>query len=161
MILHQRTKNYDMMLDCRDMAQDKHIILGKFLPFNPVTGLKKTLRDIMISHQCIKNYDNVCLQCYGSEQTERSFQVHFCPFTLLAGLKIIFLKKIKKTPKIHLILHQCTKNCDHMIYGCQGQTEGLRHKKTGRSDAKSDMQRCKISHREGDMGSASIFHELF
>ena len=42
MILHQCTKNY-MMFDCRDMAQDKHIILGKFLPFNPVTGLKKTL----------------------------------------------------------------------------------------------------------------------
>ena len=34
------------------------------------------------------------------------------------GLQLKVLKKIIQMPKYIMILHQCTKNYDHMMYGC-------------------------------------------
>ena len=80
MILHQCTKNYDMMFDCRDMAQDKHIILGKFLPFNPVTGLKKTL-EILWFHTSVSKIMTMFAYSVMAQNKQRG---HFRPiFALL------------------------------------------------------------------------------
>ena len=45
------------------------------------------------------------------------FWASFCPFTLLTTWKIKTLKKWKKTPGYIIILHMCTANDDHMMYG--------------------------------------------
>ena len=42
---------------------------------------------------------------------------HFCPLTLLTTQKIKILKKWKKAPGDIIILHKCTINDNHMIYG--------------------------------------------
>ena len=44
-----------------------------------------------------------------------SFWAIFCPFTVLTAHKIKILK-MEKTPGDIIILHNCTKNHDHMIY---------------------------------------------
>ena len=78
------------MFGCSVMTwTNRHVILGQFLTFYPLTGLtiknKKKIkkpenaREIVISHQCTKNYMFGCrvmaLDKHGL------FWVNFCPFT--------------------------------------------------------------------------------
>ena len=111
-------------------------ILDNFLPFYlaryltilpcPFTYLwkfqnnEKTPGDIIILHKCTKNHDHIlycpwdtahdtCNCCY-------SFWVFFTPFTLLTAQKTKFQKN-EKNPGDIIILHNCTKHYDQMIYG--------------------------------------------
>ena len=46
-----------------------------------------------------------------------SFWAIFCYFTILRSKKVKILKKTKKIPGDITILHLCTTNDDHMMYG--------------------------------------------
>ena len=97
-----------------------------FLPFytpnNPKNQnfekIKNKPGDIIILHKCTKNHDrrlhcswdtmcDICNSCF-------LFWAIFCPFTPLTTLK---KKRKKKTPGDIIILHKCTTNHDHMMYG--------------------------------------------
>ena len=91
--------------------------------------MEKTPGDIIL-HMCIIN-DNHMM--YGSWDIERerqnvlSFWTIFCLFTPLTTWKIKIFKKWKKnnkkkqqkkkTPEDIIILHKCTINDNHMMYG--------------------------------------------
>ena len=45
-----------------------------------------------------------------------SFWTTFCPFISLTDKNINIFKKMKNTPEDIIILQQCTKNHDHMLY---------------------------------------------
>ena len=81
---------------------------------------KKTLKDFNILHMRNIN-DNHMM--YGSwdmkcnKQNFLSFRVMFCPFTPLTSQKITIFLKMTTTPGDIIILHKCTINDNHMIYG--------------------------------------------
>ena len=91
--------------------------------------MKETPRDIIILHMCTIN-DNHMM--YGSHAIEHdrqnflSFWTIFCTFTPLTTQKIKILKKMKKPPGDIIILHKCTINYNHMMYG-SCDTKGDRH----------------------------------
>ena len=51
------------------------------------------------------------------QQNFLSFRVMFCPFTPLTSQKITIFLKMTTTPGDIIILHKCTINDNHMIYG--------------------------------------------
>ena len=66
-------------------------------------------------HKCTKNHDHT-LCCSWDMACDRcnfyfSFWAIFCPFTTISAKK-----KWKKTPGDIIILHNCTRNHDHMPY---------------------------------------------
>ena len=76
--------------------------------------------DIIILHKCTKNHDHI-LYCSWNMVRDRcdwyfSFWAIFCLFTLLTAWKMKIKKKLKKTPWDIVILHQCTKTHNHMLY---------------------------------------------
>ena len=102
--------------------------MDDFLPFYPPNNpknqnfekLKKTSGDIITLHMCTINathimYGSWNIKCNG--QNLLSFRTAFCTFTLLTTQKIKILKKWKKIPGDITILHKCTINDNHMIYG--------------------------------------------
>ena len=103
------------------------VISDHFLPFYPPNKpknqnfekMKKLPRDIIILHRCNIN-DNHMM--YGSWDTEANRQIFlsfwtiFCPFTSLTNKKIKIWKN-EKTPRDIIILHMCTINDNHMMYG--------------------------------------------
>ena len=112
---------------------------GPFFAFYPPNNpknqsfekLKKTYGDIITLHQCTIN-DNQMM--YGSwdmkhdEQKLLPFFIIFCPFTPWKPKKSKSWKneKKKKMPGDIIILHMCTLNDSHMMYGswdmeCNGQ----------------------------------------
>ena len=113
-------------------ATDRIYLLFYFCCFTPLKPMKikifkklkkkkkkNTLKDFNILHMRNIN-DNHMM--YGSwdmkcnKQNFLSFRVMFCPFTPLTSQKItIFLKMT--TPGDIIILHKCTINDNHMIYG--------------------------------------------
>ena len=124
------TKNEDhMMYGSWDMERDRQNFLSFWAiccPFTPLTTKKskfwkneKKLEDIIILDLCTKNEDHMM---YGSWDMERdrqnflSFWAICCPFTPLTTKKSKFWKNEKKLEDI-IILHLCTKNEDHMMYG--------------------------------------------
>ena len=132
-IWHKCTKNHDHMLySSWDMARDRCNFFSfwpRFCPFCPPNSLKnqnlikkkKTPGDIIILHKCTKNRDHM-LYCSWDMVRDRcnwyfSFWAIFCPFTSLTAWKMKFSKKWKKLLKIYIIiLNNCTKNHDHMLY---------------------------------------------
>ena len=102
--------------------------LGHFLPFYPTIypknkiwkKCKNTPGDIILLHICSINEDHMM---YGSCNTRHgkqnflSFWAIFLHLTLLATQKINILKKWKKNCGEIIILHLCTTNDDHMMYG--------------------------------------------
>ena len=52
-----------------------------------------------------------------SRQDFLTFWTIFCPFTPLTRKRKILKKRKKKMPQDIIILHMCTKNCDHIMYG--------------------------------------------
>ena len=102
------------------------VILGHLFLFCPnktpklkFWKMKKIAGDIIILHMCTKNHNHMM---YGSWDTEwdrqnfLSFWAIFCPFSPLTTWKIKILK-LKKTPGDIIILHICTINDNHMMYG--------------------------------------------
>ena len=132
-IWHKCTKNHDHMLySSWDMARDRCNFFSfwpVFCPFCPPSSpknqnlikKKKTPGDIIILHKCTKNRDHM-LYCSWDMVRDRcnlyfSFWAIFCPFTSLTAWKMKFSKKWKKLLKIYIIiLNNCTKNHDHMLY---------------------------------------------
>ena len=132
-IWHKCTKNHDHMLySSWDMARDRCNFFSFwpiFCPFCPPNSpknqnlikKKKTPGDIIILHKCTKNRDHM-LHCSWDMVRDRcnlyfSFWAIFCPFTSLTAWKMKFSKKWKKLLKIYIIiLNNCTKNHDHMLY---------------------------------------------
>ena len=132
-IWHKCTKNHDHMLySSWDMARDRCNFFSFwpiFCPFCPPNSpknqnlikKKKTPGDIIILHKCTKNRDHM-LYCSWDLVRDRcnlyfSFWAIFCPFTSLTAWKMKFSKKWKKLLKIYIIiLNNCTKNHDHMLY---------------------------------------------
>ena len=132
-IWHKCTKNHDHMLySSWDMARDRCNFFSFwpiFCPFCPPNSpknqnlikKKKTPGDIIILHKCTKNRDHM-LYCSWDMVRDRcnlyfSFWAIFCPFTSLTAWKMKLSKKWKKLLKIYIIiLNNCTKNHDHMLY---------------------------------------------
>ena len=129
--LHLRTINDSHMMygswymKCNE--QNFFVNLDHFLHFYPTNNpknqnsekMKKPLGNIIILHLCTIN-DNHMM--YGSwdikhdGQNFLSLWTIFCPFTLLTTQNIKILKKMKNTPG-DIILHMCTINDNHMMYG--------------------------------------------
>ena len=76
--------------------------------------IEKIAGDIIILHMCTKNHDHDVHSLYASFL---SFWAIFCPSTPQPTQKIKILKKWKKMPGDIILLHMCTINEDHMIYG--------------------------------------------
>ena len=68
------------------------------------------------ANQKLRSYDE-CFLRYKVWQNSLSFWAIFCPFTPLTTRKIKILKKKKKMPGDIIILHKCTINDNHVIYG--------------------------------------------
>ena len=105
------------------------VILGHFFALLPhywpqkekfgIT-VKKTPGDIILLHMCTINEDHIMYASWDIRHNKQSFLslwAIFCPLTLLATGKIRVLKK-RKTPEDIIILHTCTINENHMMYGC-------------------------------------------
>ena len=73
--------------------------------YHPFTQVYQKSR----SHLCY-SWDMACDGC-------NFFIFHFVLFFTLTSWKIKSFKKMKKTPGDIIILHICTKNYDHMMYG--------------------------------------------
>ena len=132
-ILHLCATNYDHMIyGSWDIKRYRHNFLSFwtiFCPFTPLTTKKikilkkwKKLLEVNILHMSTINKNHM----YDSWDMERnrhiffSFWTIFCPFTPppLITQRIKILKKWKKKPaRDIIILHKCTINDNHMIYG--------------------------------------------
>ena len=140
--------NNHMMYVSWEMEDDGNsffVILDHFLPFhstkNPKSEnfekLEKTPGDIIILHRSTKNQcswestRNGCNFCF-------SWCAIFCPFTPVKIQKIK-IKKKKKKPGYIIILHQCTKSYNYMMYGSWNMVREGRTDR--RMDGKSDSWR--------------------
>ena len=77
-------------------------------------------RDIIILHICTINDNHMMHGSWDMEHDKQnflSFWTIFCPFTPYATWKSKIMKKWKKTPEDIIILHTCTINYNHMMYG--------------------------------------------
>ena len=99
--------------------------LGHFLPFYPLKTQKSWILGkwkkcwIFILYTCTKNHDNMMYASWDMKCLRNFFLsiwAIFCPFTPLMTGKVNF-EKMKKTPKNIFILHMCTINYNHMMYG--------------------------------------------
>ena len=81
--------------------------------------MEKTPGDIIILHMYTINENHMMYGCGDMEcdgQNFLSFWTIFCPFTPPTTRKVKILKKAKNTGDI-IILHMCTINDNHMMYG--------------------------------------------
>ena len=125
--LHRCTKNQDhMMYASWDMECDGHnfVIQGHFLPFNPLITQKIKFLEkcpgISSFYSCVPKM--TIIWCMVPEiWSVTIFFVIICGaffrFTLTAQLIKILEKWKKKTPGDIIILHMCTINDNHKMYG--------------------------------------------
>ena len=132
-ILHMCTKNHNhMRYSSWDKEWDRIIChFGPFfallhsLPNNPENQnfqkMKKASGDVIILNLCNKKHDHMMYAYSDMECLHRhnflSFQAIFCFFAQLLTTTIIMWQKCKKTPGYIILLHMCTINQDHMMYG--------------------------------------------
>ena len=132
-ILHMCTKNHNhMRYSSWDKEWDRIIChFGPFfallhsLPNNPENQnfqkMKKASGDVIILNLCNKKHDHMMYAYSDMECLHRhnfsSFQAIFCSFAPLLTSKTKIWKKCKKTPGDIILLHMCTINQDHMMYG--------------------------------------------
>ena len=103
------------------------VILDHFLPFlrpmdpkNQNFGkMNNTSEYIIILQMCtINDSHDVWFLRYEVQQTEFFVILdHFLPFLHLMDPENQNFEKLKKTPRDIIILHMCTINDDHMMYG--------------------------------------------
>ena len=128
-MVHMCTINKDhMMYGSWDIKHNRHFFchFGPFLHFEPPNNkknqnlkkMKKKPGDIINLQLCITNDDQIINGSWDMEWDRQNFLFWaiFCPFTPLTTRKIIILKKQKKHPDT-IILHLCTINNNHMMYG--------------------------------------------
>ena len=96
-----------------------------FFPFNPLKPEKiifwkrnKTPGDIIISHMCTINGNHMKYGSWDMEHDKEFFVIlgHCLIFYTSNNPKNQNFEKMKKTPE-DIILHLCTTNHDHMMYG--------------------------------------------
>ena len=140
-ILHMCTKKHNhMRYSSWDTEWDK-LFLSFWAIFYPppfpnipenqnFQKMKKTSGDIIILNLCNKK-QNQMMYAYSDMECGRhnflSFQAIFFSFSPLLTPKIKIWKKCKKTPGDIILLHMCTKDQDHIMYGswdikCKGQS---------------------------------------
>ena len=144
------------MYGFRDLEFDRQnlfFILDHLLPFylpnNPekqnFEKMKKTPGDIIILHKYTKNHDHML---YFPCNTTRdrcnyfSFWAFFALLPLWQPKKSKFSKrkkKMKKTLEYIIILHMCTNNYDHMMYGSWDMVPEM-GRIDGQTDKKSDIE---------------------
>ena len=76
--------------------------------------------NIIILHRCNINDNHMVYVSWDIKSVRQNFLPFwtiFCTFTPLTTWKIKILKKMKKTPGDIIILHMCTINDNHMMYG--------------------------------------------
>ena len=127
--VYQKWQSYDVWFPRHGVQQTEFfVILDNFLPFYLPNNLKnqnfekiKNMpQDIIILHRCKIN-DNHMI--YGSWDTEcdgenfLSFWTIFYTFTTPTHPKNPNFEKMKKNPWDIVILHVCTINDNHMVYG--------------------------------------------
>ena len=115
----------------------KLVIISDFLSFYTVLKTwkiiilkkwKKIASDIIILHMCTKNHNHMMYASWKMEcnrQKFLSFWTIFCPFTTQLTPKLKIWKKCTKRPRNIILLHMCTINEDHVMYG----SSDIRHKK--------------------------------
>ena len=118
---------WHMVLKYKVRQTETFVILGNFLPFQPPDNPenqnfkieKNTWRYYHFTHLHHKwqSYDVWFLR-YGVQQTEFFVILdHFLPFYPPNNPKNQNFEKLKKTPGDIIILHMCTINDNHMMYG--------------------------------------------
>ena len=105
--------------------------------------MKKTIRDIIILHMCIKNYDQMMYSSWDMAHDRCNCYFSFWAiFCLLTPPKNQNFGKMKRIPGDIIILHKCTRNYDQIMYGSwdmlrngqmDGQMDGWKkwHKEVG------------------------------
>ena len=82
--------------------------------------MQKKIGDVIIVNLCNKKHDHM-MYAYSDMECDRynflSFQAIFCSFAPLFTMKIEVWKKCNKTPGDIILLHICTINQYHMMYG--------------------------------------------
>ena len=127
MVLHQCTKNHDMMYSCEVMAWiNRYVILCQFLPLYPLHNLKNKTKtekhlEILWFYTSVSLTIIICFIAELSLRTNRQvILAFFCPFALLyfrppspqggGGSKIqIFGLQTKKTIEITSLCTTATK----------------------------------------------------
>ena len=133
-ILHMCTKNHNhMMYGSWDTVWDRQNFLSYWAIFCPFTSLpqwsriskfwrkwKKCLEILSFyTYMCTINEDHMIHGSWNirsNRQKFSTFWVIFCPFSPLTTWKLNILT-LKKTPGDIIILHICTINDNHMMYG--------------------------------------------
>ena len=126
-ILQKCNKNHNhMRYSSWDTEWDKQ----NFLPFWAILPpnnwenqnfkkIKKTSGDVIILHMCTKTHYHMMYASWDIEYNRHNFLLFwaiFCPFIPLLTPKIKIWNKCKKLRDITL-LHTCSINEDHMMYG--------------------------------------------
>ena len=105
------------------------VISGHFLSFYPTNNLenqnfekmKEASGDVIILHMRTKNksrsYDVRSLRYIAQQKEFFVILGHFLPIYPTNNLKNQNFEKMKKTPGDIIILHICTINENHMMYG--------------------------------------------
>ena len=126
--VYHKWRSYDIwFLKCKVQQTENFVILGHFLPFQPLDNLenqnfkieKNTWRYYHFTHLRHKrqSYD-VWFLGYEAWQTELFVILDcFLPFYPPNNPKNQNFEKMKKTPGDIIILHMCTINDNHMMYG--------------------------------------------
>ena len=131
--MHQQSQSYDVQFLGHSQTDKKFLSFWAiFCPFTSPTNdieyqnferkkkRKKCLEILFFyTYMCTINEDHMI---YGScnircnRQTFSTFWAIFCPFSPLTTWKIKVLT-LKKTPGDIILLHICTINDNHMMYG--------------------------------------------
>ena len=132
-LLHMCTINEDHIWFLKYKAQQTEffVILGHFLPFHPPGDpenqnfdiLKNLPWDIIILHMGTLNDNHMMHGSWDMEcdrQNFLSFRTDFCPFTPPMDPENQNFENMKIVPGDIIILHMCTINDSHMIYGSWG-----------------------------------------
>ena len=128
--VYQKPQSYEVQFLRYGVRQFFLVIFGHFLPlFSPLPNnpenqnfekMKKASGDVIILNLCNKKHNHM-MYAYSDMECDihnfLSFQADFCSFAPLLATKIKALKKCKKISDDIILLHMCTINPDHMMYG--------------------------------------------
>ena len=140
--MYHKWQSYDVWF-LRHGAQQTEffVILGHFLPFHPtqqkIKILKKWKKRLNM-YKCTKNHDHMLYYTWDKHMTGVILIFHFVlflPFYTSNSPTNQNFTKLKKAPGDNIILHICTKNYDHIMYGswdmvCNRWTDRRTHGRT-------------------------------
>ena len=129
MRVYHKLQSYDVCFwRYRVWQTEFFVILDHFLPFYPHNNpknqnfdkMKKTLGDIIILHMCTIYENHMIYVSSAMERERHNFFLnldHVLPFYPPNNPENENFGKMKKTPGNIIILHSCTINYNHMVYG--------------------------------------------